>query len=26
MIYEALNQVYWEFCNPLDNLTVDNVI
>jgi len=23
MIYETLNQVYYEFCNPLDNLTVD---
>jgi len=26
MIYDALNHAYSEFCNPLDHLSVDNVI
>jgi len=26
VIYEALNQAYLELCNPLDSLSVENVI
>jgi len=26
MIYDTVNQFYSEFYNPLDNLTMDNVI